>query len=134
MLLSEPAQELKNFTDKFLEGDENPNPMIACMTYLTKQRTEVKWTNSEKFEQEFINNPNSDQCILEVVKNMCPGCSQTKPVTDVISRKMKKHGMLEKMPIYRMDETNESSFLYEIPHTPIQLYFKKEGGKIVEIT
>lgn len=127
------ADELREFVDRYLNGDKAFNPMVLSMGYFDKMQTKVKWVNTQKFEQDFAQNDKVDQCILEVVKDHCPGCMATKPITNVLSRKMEAHGLLQQLPIFRMDIHNESPYIYDLPHTPIHLYIRKEGGKIVEI-
>ena len=51
----------------------------------------------------------------------------------MISRKMEKHGLLSKLPMYRMKITNQVPWLGDFPHTPMHLYVRKEGNDIVEI-
>jgi len=46
---------------------------------------------------------------------------------------MDKHGLLDKLPIYRMMIANQVPWLGDLPHTPMHLYLRKEGEDIVEI-
>ena len=47
--------------------------------------------------------------------------------------KMKKRGLLEKLPIFRTHINNELPWLGNLPHTPIHLYVSKNGDQIQEI-
>ena len=58
---------------------------------------------------------------------------KTKFNTNVISRKMDKHGLLDQLPLYRMNIKNQVPYLGDFPHTPLHLYVRKEGEEIVEI-
>ena len=73
------------------------------------------------------------QCVVEVIKDHCPACFQCKFVTDILSRKMEKHGVLDQIPIYRIKINNEIPWLGEFPHSPIHLYLKKDGNDVIEL-
>ena len=45
--------------------------------------------------------------MIEVIKDHCPACYITKFNTNVISLKLDKLQMLEKVPFYRMKITNQ---------------------------
>ena len=46
---------------------------------------------------------------------------------------MEKHGLLDKVPFYRLKITNQIPWLGDLPHTPMHLFIKKEGNQIVEM-
>jgi hypothetical protein len=46
---------------------------------------------------------------------------------------MEKHGLLSKLPLYRVKIDNQLPWLGDFPHSPIHLYVRKEGNDIVEI-
>ena len=71
--------------------------------------------------------------MIEIYKDYCPACHFAKFNTNIISRKLQKHGLSDLIPIYRMKVTNEIPYLGKIPHTPIHIYIAKEGQNIVEI-
>ena len=71
--------------------------------------------------------------MIEIIKDHCPACFISKFNTNMISRKMEKHGLLSKLPLYRMKITNQVPWLGDFPHTPMHLYVRKEGNDIVEI-
>lgn len=46
---------------------------------------------------------------------------------------MQKHGLLGKLPFYRMSTENQIPWLGYMGYTPILLYVRKEGDEITEI-
>ena len=46
---------------------------------------------------------------------------------------MDKHGLLDKLPFFRMKINNSVPWLGEFPHSPMLLYVRKEGDDIVEM-
>jgi hypothetical protein len=47
---------------------------------------------------------------------------------------MNKHGVLDKLPIYRMKINNQVPWLGDLPHTPLHLYIRKDkNGGLEEI-
>lgn len=51
----------------------------------------------------------------------------------MLSRKMKKHGLLESMPIFRTKINNQIPWLGDLPHTPLHIFLRKDDkGEIVE--
>ena len=46
---------------------------------------------------------------------------------------MYKHGLLDKLPMYRMRIDNKIPWLGDFPHSPMHLFIRKEGQDIVEI-
>lgn len=104
--------------------------------YVTEERTQatkVKWLNADTFEQEVLKNKKVEQCVIEIIKDHCPACFISKFNTNMLSRKMEKHGLLDKIPFYRMKINNSVPWLGEFPHSPMLLYVKKEGDDIVEM-
>ena len=100
--ISQPQKELNEIIEKFMDDK-------LSMHYVTEDReqeTKVKWLNSEIFEQEIIKNPEVKQCVIEIFKDHCPACFIAKFNTNVISRKLDKHGLLDQLPFYRMKITN----------------------------
>ena len=76
------------------------------MTQEKVQKTEVKWVNADTFEKEIIKNKDIEHCVVEVIKDYCPGCMYAKFQTNIISQKMLKHGYLNKVPMFRMKIDN----------------------------
>lgn len=97
------------------------------------QKSKVKYINSQNFEDEILKNTDFESCVIEIYKDHCPACFISKFNTNVISRKFHKHGILDKLPIFRMKITNQVPWLGDLPHTPLHLFIKKSGDKIVEI-
>lgn len=74
------------------------------------------------------------QCCIEIIKDHCPACFISKFNLNLISRKMRKHGVLDQLPLYRMKITNSVPWLGDLPHTPIHLYLRKhDDGSLAEI-
>ena len=94
----------------------------------------MKWLNAENFKKEIIDDKKVKHCVIEVIKDHCPACFQTKFNCNVLSLKMAKNGISDLMPFYRMKISNEIPWLGEFPHSPILFYVKKEGKDIVEIS
>lgn len=86
--LQEPGQELSKFIDKFM--DEKLDHTYNTSDKL--QPSNVKWLNAENFESEILNNKQINQCVIEVIKDHCPACWACKINTNILSKKMEKHG------------------------------------------
>lgn len=127
--ISSPAKELKDFIEKFMDD----KLLHHSISEERVQPTRVKWLNSETFEDEILKNKQVEQCVIEVIKDHCPACFISKFNTNLISRKLEKHGLLDRLPIYRVKITNQIPWLGDFPHTPMHLYVRKEGTDIVEI-
>lgn len=127
--IATPGKELTDLIDKFL--DEKLEHHFVSED--RQQKSHVKWLNSETFESEIVNNPNVTQCVVEIIKDHCPACFISKFNTNMITRKMHKHGLIDQLPFYRMKITNQVPWLGDFPHTPMHLFVKKEGNSIVEI-
>jgi hypothetical protein len=110
--------------------DKHPHHFV---TEERSQKTKVKWLNADTFEKEIVKNKKVEQCVIEIIKDHCPACFICKFNTNVISRKLDKHGLLDKIPIYRMKINNQIPWLGEFPHSPMLLYLRKENGEIVEM-
>jgi len=53
--------------------------------------------------------------------------------TNIISRKLHKHGLLDNIPIFRTKIDNDIPWLGKMPYTPIHLFVRLEGEDIVEM-
>jgi len=93
----------------------------------------VKYVNTETFQKEILKEKKVKQCVIEVYKDHCPACFISKFNTNIISRKMYKHGLLDNIPFYRMKISNQIPWLGDIPHTPLHLFVRLEGEDIVEM-
>ena len=71
--------------------------------------------------------------MIEIIKDHCPACGFTKFNLDNLSLKLDKYQLLEKIPFYRMKISNQIPWLGDFPHSPMNLYVKKEGNEIVEM-
>jgi len=71
--------------------------------------------------------------VIEIIKDHCPACFISKFNTNILSRKMERHGFLDQVPIYRMHINNQVPWLGEFPHSPMHIYLRKEGDDIVEM-
>ena len=111
--------------------DEKLDHTYNCKEKL--QPSNIKWLNADNFESEILNNKQVNQCVIEVIKDHCPACFVSKINTNILSKKMEKHGCWDAMPIYRMHIMNEMPWLGNLPHSPIHIFVKKEGNEIVEM-
>lgn len=127
--ISSPGKELNEFIEKFLDD----KLMHYSNSDEREQPSRVKWINSETFQSDVLKNSEVKQCVIEIIKDHCPACYISKFNTNLISRKMEKHGLLDSLPFYRMKITNQVPWLGDLPHTPMHLYIRKEGNEIVEI-
>lgn len=127
--ISTPGKELSALIDKFMEEKLDHHYVSDDRV----QQTKVKMINTETFEKEILKNPKVTQAVIEVIKDHCPACFIAKFNTNMISRKMHHHGLIDQLPFFRMKITNNVPWLGEFPHTPIHLYIRKEGNDIVEI-
>lgn len=98
-----------------------------------KHDTRVKYLNAEIFEDQIVKNDQVQQCIIEVFKHDCPSCSYNGKVFNVFSRKLEKHGFLDKLPCYRLGIDNKIPYLGNFGYSPIYFYVRKQGNEIVEI-
>ena len=99
------------------------------------QETFVKKICSKSFEEEILKNPKIGEtgCIIEVFKHDCPSCNFNGKVFNVFSRKLERHGYLDKLPCYRLAIDNKVPFLGNFGYSPIYLYVRKQGDNIVEM-
>lgn len=96
-----------------------------------KQKTLVKKICSKNFEDEIINNPKVEQCLIMVYKHDCPSCNFNGKVFNVFSRKLEKHGY--DLPLYRLSIDNKVPYLGNFGYSPIFMYLKKKGNQIIEL-
>mmetsp|Transcript_61617 Transcript_61617/g.84816 ORF Transcript_61617/g.84816 Transcript_61617/m.84816 type:complete len:210 (-) Transcript_61617:63-692(-) len=124
------SKELNKFIDSFLDSNK-----LSQFYWSEKMRhdTRVKTLNSANFKEHVIDDPNVEQCIIEVFKKDCPACAQMGPIFALISLKMERHGYLDDLPCFRTDNANEIPYLGNFGFSPMYLYVKKDQGKIVEI-
>lgn len=123
------VKEIENFLENYLEGKIDPFYQTEKMV----QRSNVKEICGDNFEREIVRNPNVEQCIIEVFKHDCPSCMYNGKVFNAFSKKLEKHGMLDKLPCYRLCIDNKVPYLGAFFYSPIYYYLKKEDGKVTEI-
>ena len=87
--ISNPGEELTKFLDNFMDEKLDHH----CVTEDRSQKTHVKWVNSDTFEQEIVKNPRVQHCVLEIIKDHCPACFIAKFNSNMITRKLQKHGL-----------------------------------------
>ena len=128
--IAQPAEELKKFVEGFL--DEKLNHY-----YVTEDRVQtsfVKTVNADNFESEVIKNKQFETCVIEIIKDHCPACFISKFNTNMLSRKMRKHNLLDKVPLFRMKINNQVPYLGDLPHTPLHIFLRKDSdGNVVEM-
>lgn len=129
IFLSNMQKEIESFLEKFLEGKLNPYYQTEKM----EQRTKVKEICGDTFEKEIVFNPKVEQCIIEVFKHDCPSCMYNGKVFNAFSRKLEKHGLLDKLPCFRLAIDNKIPYLGAFAYSPIYFFLKKEGDKVTEI-
>ena len=122
-------KNLNKLIDKFLDGDVHHFYQSERM----HQDTRVQKLCSASFESTIVKNPLVEQCIIEVFKHDCPSCAFNGKVFNAFSRKLEKHMMLHRLPCYRLAIDNKVPWLGNFGYSPIYLYIRKEGEKIVEI-
>ena len=119
--ISQPGEELNKFIENFL--DEKLDHHYVSDERI--QKSKVKYINSQNFENEILKNTDFENCVIEIYKDHCPACFISKFNTNVISRKFHKHGVLDKLPLFRMKITNQVPWLGDLPHTPLHLFIRK---------
>ncbi|CDW85809.1 UNKNOWN [Stylonychia lemnae] len=122
-------KNVNKLIDKFLDGEAHHYYQSQRMN----QETRVKKICSANFEQQILKNPKIEQCIVEVFKHDCPSCAFNGKVFNVFSRKLEKHGYLNKLPLYRLSIDNKVPQLGNFGYSPIYMYVRKRGNEIVEI-
>ena len=70
---------------------------------------------------------------MEVFKHDCPSCNFNGKVFNAFSRKLEKHGYLEKLPCYRLSIENKVPFLGNFGYSPIYLFVRKRGEQVIEL-
>jgi len=55
------------------------------------------------------------------------------PIFALISLKLEKHGYLDDLPCFRLENSNEIPYLGNFGYSPIYLYVRKDQGKVVEV-
>lgn len=97
--------------------------------------TFVKTMTSSDFEKEFAQNDQLKQCVVEIFKKSCPACEQNKPVFNIFSRKLHKHGYGDELPLYRILIDNAVPSLGNFGYSPIYMHVSKDPatGKIKTI-
>ena len=122
-------KDLGKLIEKFLDGELHHFYQSEKM----KQTTLVKKICSANFEKEIMQNAKVEQCIIEVFKHDCPSCAFNGKVFNVFSRKLEKHGYLDKLPLYRLSIDNKVPYLGNFGYSPIYIYLKKQGNQILEL-
>ena len=87
-------KEIEEFLEKYLEAKLDPYYQTERMI----QRTRVKEICADTFEREVVRNPKVEQCVIQVFKTDCPSCMYNGKVFAAFSRKLEKHGYLDKLP------------------------------------
>jgi hypothetical protein len=54
-------------------------------------------------------------------------------VFNAFSKKLEKHGYLDKLPCYRLAIDNKVPFLGNFGYSPIYLFVRKRGSEIIEL-
>ena len=122
-------KNLNKLIDKYLDGEVHHFYQSEKM----QQETRVKKVCAATFEEQIVKNLKVQQCIVEVFKHDCPSCAFNGKVFNVFSRKLEKHGYLSKLPCYRLSIDNKIPYLGNFGYSPIYMYVRKQGDKIVEI-
>ena len=112
---------MNSFIEKFLDDKLDHH----YVSEERNQKSKVKYINAQNFENEILKNTDFENCVIEIYKDHCPACFISKFNTNVISRKFHKHGIIDKLPVFRMKITNQVPWLGDLPHTPLHLFIKK---------
>ena len=120
------GKDLNKLIEKFLDGELTH----FYQSEKVKQATRVQKVCSTNFEQEVLKGkaPTEESfCIVEVFKHDCPSCNFNGKVFNAFSRKLEKHGFLDKLPCYRLSIENKVPFLGNFGYSPIYLFVRKRG-------
>ncbi len=85
------------------------------------EKTLVKHISTEEFAQNVIQSKNKHElkeCIVEVFKKECDACHYNARMYDILSQKMHKHGLLEKVALFRLDLDNINPYLGRFLYAP----------------
>lgn len=52
---------------------------------------------------------------------------------NAFSRKLEKHGVLDKLPLFRLAIDNKIPYLGSFAYSPIYFFLKKEGENVTEV-
>lgn len=125
------GKDLNKLIEKFLDGELHH----FYQSEKIEQATHVKKICSANFEQEIIKNTKIGEtgCIIEVHKHDCPSCNFNGKVFNAFSRKLERHGYLDRLPCYRLAIDNRVPYLGNFGYSPIYLYVRKQGEAVVEL-
>lgn len=127
IFMNKIEKDLKKLLDDYL--DEKSEHFYTSKKM--RHDTRVKTICGDSFENEIMKNPAITQCIVEVFKPDCPSCAYNGKIFNIFSRKLEKHGF--DLPCFRLCIDNNVPFLGNFGYSPIYMYVRKEGDKIVEI-
>lgn len=124
-------KDMKKLIEHYLDGELHHYYQSERM----RQDTKVRKICAATFEEEIIKNPRIGEtgCIIEIFKHDCPSCNFNGKVFNVFSRKLEKHGFLDRLPCYRLGIDNKVPFLGNFGYSPIYLYVRKRGESVIEL-
>lgn len=124
-----PEKVLPKVIDLFQDDNLRHKFQSQVRPAITLQRE----VNREQFVREFLNNPDSHQCFLQLASPHCAACRQSKPILGALSRKLEKHGMLGDLPFFRMSGEDLEPVGGSIGYTPAYIFLRKQGNSLCEI-
>lgn len=68
------------------------------------------------------------KCVIEIFKNDCDACHYNARMYDIISNKMRRHGYLDKVALYRMNLDNICPYLGRFLYAPQYIYLDITDG------
>lgn len=122
---------MTEFLGKYISNDLKED--YHFQSQKPSQETRVKSIAMANFEEEIINNPKVEQCIVEVHKHNCNSCFFNGKTFNVLSRKLGKHGLSKELPLFRINIDNKVPYLGNFFYSPIYYYMRKRDGKLVEL-
>lgn len=94
--------------------------------------TYVETLNGDSFRRRIFDS-SFRECILEIKHEGCPSCYMLGKMNDHLSQKFNKHGVLKKIPIFRIDTENDI-LLGQFLATPTYLFIRKtKDNKRIEM-
>jgi len=100
------------------------------------ENTLVKHITTSEFEDNVIQqkgNQATKQCVVEVYKKDCDACHYNARMYDILSQKMNRHGLLQKVPLFRMNLDNINPYLGRFLYAPQYLYVESTDGQITQL-
>ena len=124
-------EQFRTFVESYFDGTTRMNFATQERKY---ENSLVKHIVSDDFLAKVVHQEHSQNltpikhAIVEVYKKDCEACHYNSIMFDTFSQKMKKHGLLDEMPLFRMDLDNLNPYLGRFLYAPQYVYVRSREG------